>query len=251
MGLLNLLAPLEGGIVCFTGAGGKTSLMYRLAEEIERAGASAICTTTEQLLPPPPGYYSVVEEEVSNIERPANIPFVVAGRKDPNNSRRLVGYSPEEIDTLANQGQADWILVEVGPSKGRYVLAPDQNMIQYPKSTKLVIGMLGLSAIDQLLEGVWVQGVENFSNLSGQPVDTRISEEALAKLATDPNGVFRDVPASARRILFLNQADTSATRASGQAIAALVVKGCNEEHIEGVCIGAALSGAGVVYEYHK
>ena len=112
MGLLNLLAPLTGGVVCFTGAGGKTSLMYRLAEEIERAGGSAICTTTEKLLPPPPGYYAVVEEEVGNIERPANIPFVIAGRKDPANSRRYVGYSPEEIDELAGRGQADWLLVD-------------------------------------------------------------------------------------------------------------------------------------------
>lgn len=251
MGLLKLLAPLEGGIVCFTGAGGKTSLMYRLAEEIERAGSTAICTTTEQMLPPPPGYYSVIEDEISNIERPANIPFMVAGRKDSGNSRRYLGYSAEEIDILSKQGQADWILVEVGPSRGRYVLAPDQDMIKYPRGTSLVIGMVGLSAINHDLESVWVQGVENFSKVSGLQAAARITEAALAKLATDANGVFRNVPAEARKMLFLNQADTSATRASGQAIAELVLSGCSGEYIEGVCIGAALSGAGVVYEYHK
>lgn len=251
MGLLSLLAPLTGGVVCFTGAGGKTSLMYRLAEEIERAGSSAICTSTEKMLPPPPNYYTVVEEEVSNIERPVNIPFVIAGRKDPENSRRYVGYSPEEVDTLANLGQSDWLLVEVGPSRGRYVMTPDAGQIKYPASTKLVIGMVGLSIINQLLDDVWVSGVDQFEKLSGLEKNARVTEEALAKVATDPNGIFRDVPAGVRRILFLNHADTSATRASAQAIADLVVRGCGEDHVEGVCIGAALSGAGVVYEYHK
>ena len=251
MGLLKLLAPLEGGIICFTDKEKKTSLMYRLAEEIERAGSTAICTTTEQLLPPPPGYYSVIEDEVNNIERPANIPFVVAGRKDSGNSRRYLGYSAEEIDALSRQDQADWILVEVGSSQGRYVLAPDQDMIKYPKGTKLVIGMVGLSAINHYLEGVWVQGVENFSRVSGLQANALITEAALAKLATDPSGVFRNVPAEARRMLFLNHADTSASRASGQAIAQLVLSGCSGDHLEGVCIGAALSGTGVVYEYHK
>ncbi len=251
MGLLSLLAPLKGGVVCFTGAGGKTSLMYRLAEEIERSGASAICTTTEKLLPPPPGYYTVVEDEVSNIERPTNIPFVIAGRRDPGNSRCYVGYSPEEIDILANRGQADWLLVEMGPSQGRYAMAPTAGQIKYPTSTDLVIGMVGLSIINQFLDDVWVKGVDEFARLSGLEKNMRITEEALAKVATDPNGIFRDVPANVRRLLFLNHADTSATRASGQAIADLVVRGCDQDHIEGVCIGAALSGDAVVYEYHK
>ena len=251
MGLLNLLAPLQGGVICFTGAGGKTALMYRLAEEIERSGASAICTTTEKLLPPPPGYYTVVEDEVSNIERPANIPFVIAGRKDPENSRRYVGYSPEEIDMLASMGQADWLLVEVGPSQGRYAMAPNPGEIKYPASTKLVIGMAGLSVINQFLDEVWVKGVEGFSQLSGLEPGARITEEALARVAASPEGIFRDVPPAVRRLLFLNHADTSATRASGQQIAELVVRSAGESGIEGVCIGAALSGDNVVYEYHK
>ena len=254
MGILALLKPLEGGIVCITGAGGKTSLMYRLAEEIERAGQTAICTTTESLLPPPPGYYMVAEDNVDQVERPANIPFVIAGRKDPDNSRRYLGYTAGEIDTLHAQGQADWTLVEVGPSQGRYVLAHNPGAIEYPAGTKLVIGMVGLSVINQALDEVWVKGSENFANICGQDVSSKITEQAIATLATDPKGIFMDAPLASRKILFLNQGDTSASREAGHKVAELVLKNTPGEFgpmLEGVSIGAALSGANVVYEYFK
>ena len=258
MGILTLLKPLQGGIVCITGAGGKTSLMYRLAEEIERAGQTAICTTTERLLPPPPGYYMVAEDNANQVERPANIPFVIAGRKDPENSRRYLGYTPEEIASIYAKGQADWVLVEVGPSLGRSVLAHNPGAIKYPAGTKAVIGMIGLSAIGKDLDDVWVTGAENFAKISGQDSNGKVTEQAIANFATDANGIFMDAPAEARKILFLNQADISATREAGCRVAELILKissaapGAQAAPVlEGVGVGAALSGAKVVYEYFK
>ena len=254
MGILTLLKPLQGGIVCITGAGGKTSLMYRLAEEIERAGQTAICTTTERLLPPPPGYYTVAEDDVEQIERPSNIPFVIAGRKDPENSRRYLGYTAEEVDTLYSMGQADWILLEVGPSQGRSVLAHKPGTIKYPAGTKAVIGMVGLSAIGKNLDDVWVTGAELFAKISGQDSNGKVTEQAIANFATAAEGIFMDAPKDAKKILFLNQADISATREAGYRVADLVLKISPAEGapvLEGVSVGAALSGANVVYEYFK
>ena len=41
-----------GGVVSLVGAGGKTSLMYRLARELAGAGQSVLTTTTTHIYPP-------------------------------------------------------------------------------------------------------------------------------------------------------------------------------------------------------
>ena len=38
-----------GGVVCFVGAGGKTSLMFRLARELSAGGDSVLTTTTTKI----------------------------------------------------------------------------------------------------------------------------------------------------------------------------------------------------------
>jgi probable selenium-dependent hydroxylase accessory protein YqeC len=42
----------EGGVVSIVGAGGKTSLMFRIARELSQAGESVLTTTTTKILMP-------------------------------------------------------------------------------------------------------------------------------------------------------------------------------------------------------
>ena len=42
----------EGGVISLVGAGGKTSLMFRLAHELEKAGERVLTTTTTKIYEP-------------------------------------------------------------------------------------------------------------------------------------------------------------------------------------------------------
>ena len=44
----------DGGVVSLVGAGGKTSLMFRLARELTKAGGTVLTTTTTKIFEPTP-----------------------------------------------------------------------------------------------------------------------------------------------------------------------------------------------------
>ena len=44
----------EGGVISLVGAGGKTSLMFRLAHELSLTGDSVLTTTTTKIYVPEP-----------------------------------------------------------------------------------------------------------------------------------------------------------------------------------------------------
>ena len=50
--LIEALKPLERGVVSLVGAGGKSSLMYKLARELSDAGKSVLTTTTTKIFVP-------------------------------------------------------------------------------------------------------------------------------------------------------------------------------------------------------
>ncbi|MBW2409536.1 MAG: hypothetical protein JRF72_07020, partial [Deltaproteobacteria bacterium] len=61
---------IEGrGVVSLVGAGGKTSLMFRLAHEISEAGDSVLTTTTTKILNPPPQQSSnlIISDQIDTI----------------------------------------------------------------------------------------------------------------------------------------------------------------------------------------
>ena len=49
MFLRTALGLQANGVVCFVGAGGKTSLMFRLAKELEADGVTVLTTTTTKI----------------------------------------------------------------------------------------------------------------------------------------------------------------------------------------------------------
>lgn len=253
MELIELLKPLEGGVICVTGAGGKSSLMYRLGSALERAGYKVVCTTTGSLFPPPPEYYVMVEEKLTEADLPENIPMVIVAAKDPAKAPRLRGYSVAEIEEMHRLKKTDWIIVEVGASQGRPVFAHEAGAIAFPDCADVVIGVVGLNALDQYLDDIWVNGVDKFASFGGQKAGERITGQGMAEFITSEDGLFLDAPDKAVKIAFLNQADAPRGQERGREIAAMVQNiekntAGKVEKVAKVCIGAALSGDAVIYD---
>lgn len=253
MELVELLKPLNGGVICVSGAGGKSSLMYRLGSALERAGHRVLCTSTGSLFPPPPEYYVMVEEKLTEADLPENIPMVIVAAKDPAKAPRLRGYSVQEIEEMHRLKKTDWIIVEVGASQGRPVFAHEAGGIAFPNCTDMVIGMVGLNALGQYLDDIWVNGVEKFASFGGQKAGERITGQGIAEFIISKDGLFLDAPAKAAKVAFLNQADAPGGQEKGRAIAAMVQEleknpAGKPENVAKVYIGAALSGDAVIYE---
>jgi molybdenum cofactor cytidylyltransferase len=71
----------------------------------------------------------------------------------------------------------------------------------------IVVVVVGLSGLGQPLDSTWVHRPELFADLSGLSLGEPVTPSALVKLLTNPRGGLKSIPAGARRIVLLNQAE--------------------------------------------
>jgi probable selenium-dependent hydroxylase accessory protein YqeC len=121
----------HGQVVAVVGAGGKTTLVYRLAAEAHEAGLSVLVTTTTHMGTLPdavtgPVFIEVeaeTEGEVTEALRDALLRerrATLLGRRIRED--KLEGVSPERVDAL--RGVADLLLVEADGARGRSLKVP-------------------------------------------------------------------------------------------------------------------------------
>ena len=163
---------LEGqGVVSQVGAGGKTSLMFKLAHEIAETGEPVLTTTTTKILVPEPKQSSclIVSDSVETIVNQASDfhknrkLHVTAATSQLPGENKLIGLTPETIDVLSEKKIFRWILVEADGAAGRPLKVPANHEPVIPQSTKLVIGLVGLSGVGKHLTADWVHRLERFS----------------------------------------------------------------------------------------
>ena len=221
----------EGGVISLVGAGGKTSLMFKLAHELSRTGGSVLTTTTTKILEPEPDQSScvIVSDSVTRlIDRAKELidkhhHMTMARAKLPDTDK-LIGISPAAIDTLWDSNLFRWMVVEADGAAGRPLKAPADHEPVIPDCTSCLVGLAGLNGIGRPLTDQWIFRPERFAELSGIALNSRVTETAVADVITHNKGLFKNAPAEAVWIAFLNQADTPETFGAGQRIARLLTE---------------------------
>jgi len=222
----------EGGVVSLVGAGGKTSLMFKLAHELAMAGESVLTTTTTKIYEPLP-------EQSSNLIISGSVPSLLdkaqetlkdhchltaAFEKIPD-QRKLRGFTPEFVQAIWNSHLFRWILVEADGSAGRPLKAPAEHEPIIPACTSQLVGLVGLNGAGQPLNDQWVFRHKRFVQLSGLAHGSEVTEAAIVAVLVHEKGTFKNAPAGAVRIAFCNQADIPHNLATGQRIGrALMMK---------------------------
>ncbi len=217
-----LLLEGGGGVVCLVGAGGKTSLMYRLAGELAADGAKVLTTTTTRIFEPTPEQSpgcvmgtsadDILDRAGGMLQKHRHI-TAAAGKSSP--AGKLTGLPPETIAGLYTSGVFDWIIVEADGAAGRPLKAPAGHEPVIPASTGWLVGMVGLSAVGQSLGEEWVFRSDIFSALTGLPPGAEVTAEAVAGVLLHEFGIMKGAPRRCRRLVWLNQADSDGRKAAG------------------------------------
>jgi probable selenium-dependent hydroxylase accessory protein YqeC len=220
-----------GGVVSLVGAGGKTSLMYRLAHELAGGGQTVLTTTTTRIYSPAadecavcilaPTAGQILEHAARRIGRHRHM-TAAAGRNAE--SGKLSGLALKEIERLQASRVFDWIIVEADGAGGRPLKAPAGHEPVIPSGSGWLVGVIGLRAIGKPLTDRWVFRPEAFARITGSAPGATVTEDAVAVALTHERGVLKGAPADCRRLAFLNQADTPRRRAAGLRIADLLVR---------------------------
>jgi probable selenium-dependent hydroxylase accessory protein YqeC len=215
----------EGGVVALVGAGGKTSLLFRLAHELSRGGNTVLTTTTTKIMMPRKVQSEHVIEGLSAAsivsqakDRLADHPHITGVSGSLSWEGKLAGLEPDVVDQIWESGTFQWILVEADGAAGRPLKAPATHEPVIPGSCTHAIGVVGLSVLGKPLNESWVFRTEAFTELIGRPQGQIISEEAVADLIVHPLGLMKGIPKESTGYVFLNQADYSEKVKSGQRI---------------------------------
>ena len=200
-------------MISLVGAGGKTTLMFRLAKELASKGKKVITTTTTKIMEPseeesPSLFVDLEDEKIKAFVRrhlALSHHLTIAGER--LGSKKLRGISPELITALWREGKMDYLIVEADGAAGRPVKAPGEGEPVIPRETTLAIALLGIDGMDLELGEEYVFRPEQVSRLTGLPPGSSMTDEAMAVLLTHPDGVFKGATLSSRVVVCLNKVD--------------------------------------------
>ncbi|NOY98657.1 MAG: putative selenium-dependent hydroxylase accessory protein YqeC [Chloroflexi bacterium] len=216
---LRLSPPIRLALV---GAGGKTTAMFRLARELAPAIVAATTHLGAWQIPLADRHF-VWEEDGGMPDIEPHLGSGVTLVTGPLDSTldeakgRTRGLSPAQLEALHDLAGRHSLplLIEADGARQKPLKAPGEHEPVIPTFTKQVVVVAGLTGLGKPLTEEWVHRAETFGKLvnwgSGKPV----TPDALARLLTHPEGGLKNIPAGARRVVLLNQADTAELQATG------------------------------------
>ena len=235
-----------GGVISLVGAGGKTSLLFRLAAELSETHGRVLTTTTTKMMNPEISEcpHVILTEDFGELIQKSEAIFKTsshvygaAGRMDKP-PHKVIGYAPEILDGLDRSGCFKWILSEADGAARRHLKAPAAHEPVVCRSSKWVIAVAGLDVIGQPLGVEWVYRDQEYSRVSGLKPGEPVTPFSVANAALHPDGFFKGAPENAKKILFLNAAgDEGLVKPGRQVIEKIRLEG-NNALISGVMIGS-------------
>ncbi len=208
--LIEALGLKEKEVISLVGAGGKTTLMYRLAKELILSGKRVVTTTTTKILEPKPEetnslFVDSDERKIKDfVWRHLDQYHHLTVARERLGSGKLKGVSPDLVNELWSFDKINTIIVEADGAAGRTVKAPREWEPVIPTSTTVVIAILGVDGVGRELNEENAFHAEGISKITGIPVGERLTDEALAILMVHAGGLFKGAPSSSRVIAFLN-----------------------------------------------
>jgi probable selenium-dependent hydroxylase accessory protein YqeC len=200
--------------IALVGAGGKTTLMFRLAGELAAAGYRVVTSTTTRLavreiaLAPE----CIACEEADRLL--AALPNALARHRHvlavecviPEKDR-VGGLTSQVLERIATLPDVDFLLVEADGSRERPFKAPATHEPSIPDCATVVIPVVGLDILGCPLTEDYVHRSALVADLAqvepGEPITPAVIASVLGHL----QGGVKNVPPRAQVIPFLNKAE--------------------------------------------
>ncbi|MCH2539771.1 MAG: putative selenium-dependent hydroxylase accessory protein YqeC [Anaerolineales bacterium] len=206
-----------GEVFSVVGGGGKTTLMFRMAEEIVDAGMHVITTTTTRI------FSSQIDLAPFHLalENPAKLSaelgallechsHILITKPPESELGKTLGIASEHVneirDTIGISNLS--ILVEADGSRMRPFKGPAVHEPVIPSCTTLVAPIVGADIFGQPLDEVNVHRAHVVSDLLGVRMGDLVNPDLVARLLLHPQGGGKGIPAGARLVPFINKVET-------------------------------------------
>lgn len=206
-------------LVSIVGAGGKTTILRTLGEELATARAQVVLTTTTMLAEDQvhePACWSDLPSEVEARFSPGVPLFVVAGRVPG----KVTGPSKTVVDRIFLETTVDYIIVEADGARKMMIKAPAEHEPAIPEASTTVIVTMGFDAIGRSIIDV-AHRPERVAELAGLTVDDPLTTDTAAQVLLHPTGGLKSIPSGANVVMALTKV-TAGTRGAAQELATIL-----------------------------
>lgn len=191
--LANLLEIEKGDVVSIVGSGGKTTLLYSLADELKK-NEVIVSTTTKMFIPAEKFnfIYNPSESVLNGIN-------VLIEKKIENK----FSTSIEWIDVFRKK--CDYTIIECDGAKMKPLKGWNKFEPVIPKFTSKTIGVIPVDILYKPIEEKRIHRIDEFLEVSKSKVEDSITEETIKNIILAKNGLFKN--SIGLKILFLNKVD--------------------------------------------
>ncbi|MEZ4769871.1 MAG: selenium cofactor biosynthesis protein YqeC [Caldilineales bacterium] len=204
--------------IALVGAGGKSTLLFRLGSELAAAGRQTLLTTTTKIwarqMAGAPFTITSPDEHLLADELPAALRThgqLLALSGPALEAGKMQGIAPQAVCRMAGLSDVQAVVVEADGSRGRPLKAPAEHEPVIPACATHVINVVGMTALGKPLSADWVHRPELVAQLTGLHIDAPISTDAAARLVVHPEGGLKGHPPGAQSLLYLNLMDSDAS----------------------------------------
>jgi probable selenium-dependent hydroxylase accessory protein YqeC len=205
-----LLGLEERELVAFIGAGGKSTLMLRLGDELARSGKHVLVTTTTKMGRDQfEGFPAVCTSEDLPTVKAALASHKLVALTTGGDEHKATGPLPEVVDALFEAGPVDYLLVEADGAHGLSLKAPGAHEPVIPAKTTTVVVLMGVDAVGGRIADV-AHRAERAAALTGLGVDDRLEVHHCVMVLTHHKGGLKGIPPDARVVVALTKTGTAA-----------------------------------------
>ena len=230
-------------MIVLVGGGGKTTIMFALANELVAAGQRVVTSMTTRIfvgqMNRAPARLVTEDEAMLLAGLPAALEahrhVIVAGEVVVEQDK-VQGIAPALLDRIAAGLAVDAVIVEADGSRRLPLKAPAAHEPVIPEAATIVVPIVGLDVLGQPLDAQHVHRPELVAALTGAALGDPVTPAMIAAVLAHPEGGAKGAPPAARLIPFLNKAEDGASLTAAREIARLLLQ---NPRIDSVLIGAA------------
>ncbi len=241
MTLTDAFSIRDREVISLVGAGGKTSLMFALGNELSAKRNGIVLTTTTKIWEPAPSpsFALFLSEQISEMKKwvlknLGQYPYLVIARKRLDDGK-LQGILPEWGEELLSLADVSSIIIEADGAAGRSLKAPREGEPVLPNNTTLLVPVVGIDVLGRPLDEQYVFRSQIAARILNTALGTTVTEEMITRLLAE---IIKPRPEASRVILFINKVDLPGGLEKARGLAAHLLE-TEETKFERIVLGQA------------
>ena len=200
---------VKNDIISVIGAGGKTSLIFRLAQESRQRGFKTLITTTTRMLIPSAKQYDALDLS-GTLFRDTDLshPGIYVGGVVAEEQKKMAGSSPCCLENTLNR--FDLVLIEADGAAGKSLKGWKESEPVVPRITTKTIGVVDIQTIGCHISHPLIHRLDIFLKLIDDIETKRFSVDHLCRVIGNEEGLFSK--SQGEEIIYINKLESNAGR---------------------------------------